>query len=330
MKTQVCITVDIEFDINGTFGDPDRRKPAGPETVRCSINGQDEGLGFILRTLRQHGLTGVFFVEALNTCYFGDAPMGEIARDIQADGHDVELHLHPAWAYFANPDWRDELERNPPNDWMALRTPQEIRHFIDLGLQAFRNWSLPPPIAVRAGSLTIDRSIYGVMREMGLPLSSHLGMGLFRPAEAALHLNGGRHRIDDVTEVPVTSYRDLRLGSYAHWKLLTIQGVSSGEMRYVLNRAASSIVGPMVILTHAHEYARCTDNGSTFSMDPLSRKRLELLCRFLADNPERFEVTTFRAQRDAWVRSPNTMNPVFTVPPWSMLRRLIQNRLGVG
>jgi peptidoglycan/xylan/chitin deacetylase (PgdA/CDA1 family) len=328
MKTQVCITVDIEFDINGAFGDPDRRQPRGSEVVRCMVGGADEGLGFVLRTLEAYGLRGVFFVEALNVCHFGDAPMGEIARQIHAQGHDVGLHLHPAWAYFLNPDWRGRLASDPPNDWLARRPPGEIEMLIERGLAAFERWGLPAPIAVRAGSLTVDRSIYAVMRDLGLPLSSHLGMGLYRPEEPELHLNCGRHRIDGVVEVPVTSYRDVHLGGYAHWKILTIQGVSASEAQSVLRTAAAAGVNPVVILTHAHEYVRhIGEHPRRVMVNRLSRQRLEALCRFLTSNPDRFEVTTFRAQCEAWTRAADTANPVLTVPPWYVLRRLVENRL---
>src|SRR5438876_10417379 len=97
MRTQVCITVDVEFTIGGAFADPVGKRPVGVESVTCPVGNTGGGLDFILQTLEQHDLPGVFFVEALNTCYFGDAPMGSIARHIRDRGHDVELHLHPCW-----------------------------------------------------------------------------------------------------------------------------------------------------------------------------------------------------------------------------------------
>ena len=76
MKLEVAITVDVEFNIAGAFADPLRRRPIGTESVDCPIGGRNAGLDFILDTLETHGLRGVFFVEALNTHYFGDEPMG--------------------------------------------------------------------------------------------------------------------------------------------------------------------------------------------------------------------------------------------------------------
>jgi peptidoglycan/xylan/chitin deacetylase (PgdA/CDA1 family) len=331
MKLQVCISVDVEFDISGTFHDPDRRRPAGLESVRCFIEGEDEGLGYILRTLQAHGLTATFFVEALNTCYFGDGPMGEVANEIHARGQDVELHLHPAWTYFLSPDWVHRLRTEPPNDSLAGRASAEIKSVIERGAAAFERWRLPAPLAVRAGNLTASRSVYPVMKELGITLSSHLGMGLYRPADPALHLNAGRHWIDGVLEVPVTSYADVQIGRFSHWKVLTIIGTSVGEMKAVIEAAEQAALSPVVILTHVSEYVqRARSQDSRCARNRLARKRLEDLCRFLVENAGRFEVTTFRAQSGRWLNSPGTANAVLTVSPWLAARRLLENRLSGG
>ena len=109
MITEVAITVDVEFNIGGAFAEPSSRRPVGIESVECRVDGEPAGLNYILDTLERHGLRGVFFVEVMNTCYFGDLPMGEIARAIHSRGHDVQLHLHPCWAAFAHPDWQQRV-----------------------------------------------------------------------------------------------------------------------------------------------------------------------------------------------------------------------------
>lgn len=328
MTTQVCVTVDVEFDISGAFDDPDRKRPAGLESIRCLIDGQDEGLGYILRTLHTYDLTAVFFIEALNTSYFGYGPMGEITKEIHAHGHDLQLHLHPAWAYFLDSHWVDRLRTDPPNDSMAQRTPVQIRSLIERGFAAFKRWQLPTPVAVRAGNLTVSRSVYSVMKELGIVLSSHLGMGLYRPTDPDLHLHGGRHWIDGVLEVPVTSYPDVQIGRFTHWKLLTVIGVGAKEMESVLEAAARAVMSPVVILTHASEYVHRADNhNSRTTRNPLARKRLDSLCRFLAQNADRFEVTTFSAQRGSWLKMAGSANAVLKVPPWRVAQRLVENRL---
>ncbi|MGB3745233.1 MAG: hypothetical protein WBD11_12015, partial [Xanthobacteraceae bacterium] len=67
--------------------------PVAEPMVLGSVGGK--GLGFFLESLAEFGARATFFVETLQTAYFGDEPMGGIARRIAAAGHDVQLHLHP-------------------------------------------------------------------------------------------------------------------------------------------------------------------------------------------------------------------------------------------
>ena len=103
MKTrkpiQVCITVDTEFSIGGNFDNP-QLTPVSDPIVLGAVGGKEHGLGFLLDSLAQFALPATFFVEALQTAYFGDEPMGSIARRIADAGHDVQLHLHPCWLHY--------------------------------------------------------------------------------------------------------------------------------------------------------------------------------------------------------------------------------------
>jgi hypothetical protein len=330
MKTQVCITVDVEFDVAGTFSDPENKRPVGTDSVRCSVNGEEAGLGFVLTTLEKHGLRGVFFIETMNTCYFGYEPMGDIAREIQARGHDVELHLHPVWSVFGREDWKAMAERReiqaPTHDSLAALSAQETAEHIEHGLNCFREWGLRSPIALRAGNLSVERAAYRAMARLGVPLASNLGFGLYRPRDASLHLYAGRHFVEGVMEVPVTSFRDVKLGSYERWQILTILGVSFAEMRSLLRSAARVELSPVVFLTHASEFFH-RNGGIGATANPLSQKRLAELCRFLSENDDHFEVTTFRAQRAEWTSGRETGNEVLSVPAWRTAQRLIANRI---
>jgi len=81
MKTDVCLTFDVEFTIGGAFSDPANKQPVSERSVFCDVDGESQGLGFILNTLSKHKLTATFFVEALNFHYFGDSPMSGIDKN---------------------------------------------------------------------------------------------------------------------------------------------------------------------------------------------------------------------------------------------------------
>jgi hypothetical protein len=328
MITEVAITVDVEFSIGGAFADPAARRPIGVECVHCPVGGEAAGLGFILDTLESHRLRGVFFVEVMNTHFFGDGPMGNIAREIHARGHDVQLHLHPCWTAFARADWQSFVRRATPIDSMAALDDSELDRLVGAARQVFARWGLPEACAFRAGNLQVDRRIYPALRRHGIRLASNLGVGIHRPEDRALHLNGGRHWIDDVLEVPVTSYRDIALpGSRGHWKVFTIIGTGALEAEQLLKRGARAAAGPLVVLTHPNEFVqRRHDGSSELRRNALARERLLRLCDFLIENREQFRVTTFSDALGAWLQQGSTTNPALSVSPVAAVRRFVENR----
>src|SRR5262249_58215776 len=96
---EVCITIDTEFSIGGNFENP-ALAPIAEPIVLGRIGEKEQGLGFLLDSFSEFGVQATFFVEALQTAYFGDEPMGRIAGRIAAAGHDVQLHLHPCWLHY--------------------------------------------------------------------------------------------------------------------------------------------------------------------------------------------------------------------------------------
>ena len=160
MKTKVFVTIDTEFSIGGAFADPIRHQPVGAQVVLCEIGRKSQGLGFLLDTFARFGTKATFFVEALNTHYFGDPPMRDLALRIQAAGHDVQLHLHPAWTYFQNLDWMDRLQSDPPSDHMYGRTLDQLNQWLADGIAIFERWGLGGRLrCVRAVSWWIKPSI---------------------------------------------------------------------------------------------------------------------------------------------------------------------------
>lgn len=326
MKLEVAITVDVEFTIGGAFDDPQHRQPVGAPCVECPTGEGNGGLDFILDTLEAHRLRGVFFVEALNTHYFGDAPMGAFARAIHARGHDVQLHAHPCWTVFAHADWRDRIVRGAPSDSFADLDDASAAAAIRHGIATFDRWRLPGPIAFRAGNLEAGLRTYALLEQCGIALASNVGIGVHRPREAALLLAGGRHRIGGVIEIPVASYQDVRLPGMARWKTFTVIGTGAMEARQWLASAARHGVGPVVVLTHPAEFVhRLPDDPAMFRRNELSRRRFGELCAFLADARASFDVVTFADRADEWTRGEDTRNPRWRASALARVMRIVEN-----
>lgn len=323
--TRVYLSVDTEFSIAGAFDDPVANRPVGPQAVYCDIDGRSAGLGFLLETLGGHGARATFFVETLNTNYFGDAPMGEVAGRLHRAGHDVQLHLHPCWSYFESGDWQDRLRVDPPNDDICRRERGEIERLIRCGIETFRRWSLPGPRALRTGGLRVSRRVYEAMRSCGMTVASNIGVGVYRPGEPELSLYSGRHYIEGVLELPVTSYLDRSIPGRPRHKTLTVTGSSWPEMRHLLRQAQRSGVRDIVILTHPFEYIKHRDiTYERLYPNRVTRDRLERLCEFVAREPGFVFACIGEAQAepDGVVR-----NELLTVPPLCSLGRMVVNRI---
>lgn len=327
MRTEICITIDTEFSIGGAFAEPERRRPIGEDNVLCPADGRENGLTFLLDTFRGHGIAATFFVETLQSAFFGDAPMGRMVERILRAGQDVQLHLHPCWRSFHDPNWRGTVLSVPPSDRCDGRTDAEMQDIVGEGLAGLRRVGVPEPVALRTGNLQADQATYRAMEACGLPLASNLGIALFRPGDPALHLAGGRHRVGRVLEVPVLTYTQLAVGGRRFDRLLTTTATSSAETEALLWQARREEVPTVVLLTHPFEFIK----GDRF--DParqrtnrINQRRMERLCAFVAAHPADFAAVSFGGAAPAWLAAPPVPSPALRAPLLPVLSRMVQNR----
>lgn len=320
MRTQVCITIDTEFSIGGAFADPDRRTPIGAANVTCEVDGREQGLGFLSQTFARYGTRATYFVETLNAHWFGDREMGAIVERILADGQDVQLHLHPCWAAFRDPDWKRTVRRGAPDDHCDGRSEAELRDMIGAGIETLKRMGAPRPVALRTGNLRADRNVYRAMLACGLPLASNVGLALSRPADPELRLRGGRHRIEGVLEVPVLTYGPGE-------RLFTTTACSAGETEALLREARRQRVETVVLLTHPFEFIKGDRlDPARQRRNRINQKRMERLCAFIAEHPDEFEAVSFGAAVDGWLAGPEAPEPRLSAPLPRVLARMIENK----
>ncbi len=322
MRTQVAITIDTEFSIGGAFGDPERRTPVGAANVTCPVGGREQGLGFLLETFARHGTSATFFVEAVQTAWFGDRPMGELVERILAAGQDVQLHLHPCWTAFRYADWRSRLTAGAPDDNCDGRETAELEALIGEGSAALQRMGAPRPVALRTGNLRADRNVYRAMRACGLPLASNVGLGLNRPTDPTLRLRGGRHRIEGVLEAPVLTYAAGRAD-----RLFTTTATSWAETEGLLWAAREAGVETLVLLTHPFEFIKGDRlDPARQRVNRINQRRLERLCAFLAEHDDQFESVSFAQAEPGWLASSDQPEPQLRAPLLPVLGRMVENK----
>lgn len=328
MKTKVFITIDTEFSIGGAFADPVRYQPIGEQAVLCEVDGTSHGLGFILDTLAEFGIAATFFVETFNTYFFGDPPMRDLARRIQAANHDLQLHLHPCWTYFKGQDWIQRLQVTTPTDHMNGRSLVQLVEWFNDGIAIFERWGLDRPTALRTGNLITDRVVYKAMEACGLKVGSNVALGVFRPQEPELQLYSGLQQIGKVLEACVLTYIDREIGSHVYYRSLTITGSSWAETRALLQSAHSAAIESLVILTHPFEFVK-KDSPAFTNMLPnqTTQRRLRKLCAFLAKNDDCFEVATIGQLASRTAAATRTADTPLKAPWLPVAARMLENFL---
>ncbi|MGI9509525.1 MAG: polysaccharide deacetylase [Geminicoccaceae bacterium] len=323
--TDICLTIDTEFSINGAFARPDRCKPLGEARVYCPVDGEDQGLGFLLRTLGETGLHATFFVETAHVAYFGDRPMGGVVETLLQHGQDVQLHLHPCWRTFEDPDWQERIGDTPPLDQSALMPRETLCTLFDQGMRRIVDWGAPRPLALRTGNLSAGPNVYAAMADCGLPIGSNVAFGYAPPADPSLRLMGGVHPVGGVVEVPVLSYLQLKVGRWSKRRMLAITAASWPETKALLLAARAAGISPVVILTHPFEFIKSL--GGRDRINRINQQRLRKLCTFIADNPTNFRAATFGADGERWRRlAPASIKPL-QAPLGAVLGRMVINAL---
>lgn len=328
MKTKVFITVDTEFTIAGTFANHLYNRPTSLQAIFCEKNGQSHGLGFILDTLNQYQLKATFFVEALNKHYFGYELMGKVVETLNTNHQDIQLHLHPCWQYFKNPDWKNQLSITPPNDDITQRSYTEIQSIIGEGIEIFAGWGLPYPNAIRTGGLIVKNDVYKAMSSFNINFSSNIGVAIYKPREPALNLYSGCHILEGCYELPVLTYSDVTISSKNHLKLLTITGSSWEEIKILLESAVANKVSHVVILTHPFEFVKNQNQQYTdFNINKINQSRFIKLCSYLQEQKDHFETMTFSELKTADVVGTGSENTLLKVPMLSAFKRLLENQV---
>jgi hypothetical protein len=218
----------------------------GEQGLFGHVNGEDWGLGRMLRSFAELGLRATFFLDVYGRREAHVAAQRRAAEMIFAAGQDLQLHTHPGPAFDpARPRLRD----------YPLERQIEILEF---GCSRLREWTGLRPRLHRAGDWGADRATLRALRQCGMvadfsasPWSPNCGY------DPALIQHNGWTRIDGLLCGVGTCYRDRLTG---RMRRLDVGGVSMAEMADVARHG----IDPLFLTLHSFSLMRYNKQRTRF------------------------------------------------------------------
>ena len=281
----VFLTVDVEIWCDG-WADIDRKFP---KAFRSYIYGPtpagEYGLRYQAGVLRDHGLNGVFFVEPLFACRFGNAPLSEIVGVLRDAGQEIQLHLHTEWVDEALTPLLPGIVSK--RQFLRNFNRDEQTQLIAEGVRRLGAAGAPPVNCFRAGSFGFNTDTLAALGANGIHLDSSYNATIFgldsglAPGTVLtdVYCEGG------LTEFPMTVF-DPGFGRLRHAQL---GACSWAELEGLLWRALKTGQQSFVLLSHNYELL----TPSKTRPDPVVVRRFQRLCAFLDRHRDKFRTRGF-------------------------------------
>lgn len=305
-KTNVLITVDTEHSIGGAFRDR-ALKPVGNEKrIFGRINGKEYGIPFIMDIADKYSIPLVFFVEVLNKYYFGEEETKGVCKYIRNRGYEIQLHLHPCWLNFKEPDPGKLRYKDNMYDYSL----DEQNKLIAEGRHLLQQHGIQNPVAFRAGNFGLNHSTITALRQNNFIFDSSYNHAFLNKKHNFMDtVLSDAEIIEGIHEFPVTNFIQKLPPISNRLKPLDINGVSSEEMIHVLNWANNTgLIRNITIILHSFSFLESMDaQYNKVKIRTHVIKRFKNLCDFLNEKRNRFKVLGFKdlAENGLSVRKQN-------------------------
>jgi len=290
-NTKVFITVDTEHSIGGAFSNSKLKPVGNKKRIFGHIEGKDYGIPLIMEIAHGFGLQLTFFLEVFNKYYFSEKETREVCEYILKNGHDVQLHIHPNYLNFTC----DNPKNLAYSDFMSEYSFDRQKEILAEGRDLLQKYGAHLPVAFRAGSYAANPATLKALKKTGFLVDSSYNRAFCSTTCAIPASNINDLAImEGIWEFPVTNFIENTGVRARRFMPLDINGVGFREMKQVLNHAASN--GPQVvtIILHSFSFLKPFDvQYNRIKPRKIAMERFKKLCRFLAENMDRFQVMTF-------------------------------------
>jgi hypothetical protein len=299
MRTKFIFSVDTEISMGGAWTYPARRPLSIDQRIFCRKGDRLWGVPLIADILERYGMKATFFCEMLASEIIGAGDTERYIHYLMERGQDVQLHLHPVFWFYAR--HLESLRNGAPlrtlpglTDHCRELPPELENELLARGCEQLIRFSGRHPIAFRAGGYAADEDTVRILGRLGIAIDSSYNPA-FPQSFPKYQLPANEVRdLEGVYEVPVTIFR-MSYPQHGGFMPFEISAISLREMRIVLEHAHSVGLEVVVAVFHSFSAVKPKDIFYTdFRLDWIVARRLRRLAQYLAENSDKFEVTTFR------------------------------------
>ena len=279
----VYLTVDTEIWCDGWDSIDAKFPNAFSKYIYGKTRDGNYGLPFQLQLLKEHNLKAVFFVEPLFATRFGLDALQEVAGLIKEYGQSIELHLHTEWIDESRqpifPHIKEKREHIKDFDYA------QQCELIAMGKDLLAQAGCKNINAFRAGSFGANDDTIKAVAHNEIRIDSSYNycmdeceISIFNDIQQSV-----RH--ENIIEAPMSTFID----GLQRRRHVQLTACSYAELESSLQQAHRNGWNSYVFLSHSAELLKPAVN----KYDRIAVRRFEKLCRFLADNTEKFNTCNF-------------------------------------
>ncbi|PYK99721.1 MAG: hypothetical protein DME19_07715 [Verrucomicrobia bacterium] len=273
MQTKVIITIDTEVrSRNRDLPDPFDRDVLG------RLQGNNYGACWIADLIKNHGFTGVFFLDVHGCAKYGENRYRELCERLLNGGHSVQLHTHPDQMY------------DPQRRHMHEYSLAEQKAIIREGMVLLKDWTGKVPLAHRAGRYGANEDTLKALETNGIYLDSSFFYGR---ADCKLPFGNSNDpfKAHGVWEVPVTVAAEpiTKLGfRFPFWTRLLWKRYQKLDVNCMdakqLCRSVMEVYGKVpYLITFLHSFSFVQRRPTGFVTDDAAIEAFQSLLRLLAE-----------------------------------------------
>lgn len=280
--TEFIITVDTEtYSVGGKL-------PEFGPNIYGEHGGEEFGVARIMEITEKYNAKATFFVDAYMHQHYGKEPVRDLCRKISAREHDVQLHAHLSWLPASK------------SDFLYDYSLDQQRELLKEGKELIGEWTGQTPIAFRAGSYSANLDTIRALSDNGFLLdSSYFARRTSCQLSRQLENRYANRifRIDEITEVPVTTYWLVDKGPYRKLSKLDFNACSLAELRDVVPKLIDAGTRTVVLFLHSFSFVQWKKDFSGIVPNYRAMERFDRLLKEIAARNDAGFITMEQASR---------------------------------